>query len=180
MKIEEEQRLIERAKVDVEAFAQLYDHYVDRVYAYIFRQTRDHAETQDVVAAAFEKALRQISGYRWQGVRFGAWLFKIARHELGQRRRRSWRWLPLVDRLISPVRVEAAVADQFEHEALGVALMGLRPADREMIRLFYFEGLTHREIGLILSISENTSAVRLKRALNRLRKNFCHERERII
>lgn len=35
----DEYHLIERARRDPQAFAELYDRYVDRIYAYTFRQT---------------------------------------------------------------------------------------------------------------------------------------------
>jgi RNA polymerase sigma-70 factor (ECF subfamily) len=52
-----EPSLIVQAQRDPQAFAQLYDRYVDRIFAYTFRQTGDEALAQDVNSATFEKAV---------------------------------------------------------------------------------------------------------------------------
>ena len=56
----DEQNLIERARRDPQAFAELYDRYVDRIYAYVFRRTGEVVLAQDVTSATFEKALRHL------------------------------------------------------------------------------------------------------------------------
>lgn len=58
------------AQTDPEAFAALYDRYGDRIYAYAYRHVQDAVPAQDVTAVTFEKALRHIRKYRWQGKSF--------------------------------------------------------------------------------------------------------------
>ena len=48
------------------------------------------------------------------------------------------------------------------------ALAGLRPDDREVLRLAAWEGLDPREMGLVLGCSPNAAAIRLHRARRRL------------
>src|SRR5579859_4364621 len=84
--------LIEQAKHDAGAFLNLYDQYVDRIYWFAYCRTGDEQIAKDITSATFEKALRNIQRYRQQGVPFSAWLYRIARNELGQHYRR-WRLL---------------------------------------------------------------------------------------
>jgi len=63
---------------DPEAFGQLYDRYAERIYAHVYRRLRSKAEAEDVVSAAFERAIRSMARFRWQRGGFGAWLFRIA------------------------------------------------------------------------------------------------------
>jgi RNA polymerase sigma-70 factor (ECF subfamily) len=56
----DEASLVERARHDPAAFGALYDCYIERIYAYAARETGDTALAEDVTAATFEKALRQI------------------------------------------------------------------------------------------------------------------------
>jgi hypothetical protein len=89
----DEKQLVEQAKSDPRAFTRLYDRYLDRIYAYVYRQTRDEMVAQDVTAVTFEKALRNIRRHRWQGVSFRAWLYSIARNEIAQHYRQQKRLL---------------------------------------------------------------------------------------
>ena len=49
------------------------------------------------------------------------------------------------------------------------ALEHLRAADREVVRLIGWEGLTHAEVGFILGCSPNAVAIRWHRALKRIK-----------
>jgi hypothetical protein len=62
--MDDEAPLVRQAQADPQAFVVLYDRYINRIYAYIFRQTHHHDQTQDIVAAAFEKALRWLDWRR--------------------------------------------------------------------------------------------------------------------
>jgi RNA polymerase sigma-70 factor (ECF subfamily) len=65
---------------DAEAFGQLYDHYQAGVYRFLFYRTRSQAVAEDLTSETFLRALRNMSGFRWQGKDFGAWLMTIARN----------------------------------------------------------------------------------------------------
>ncbi|KAA3659718.1 MAG: RNA polymerase subunit sigma-70, partial [Chloroflexi bacterium] len=81
MRNHDDEALVKQAQTDPNAFGALYDRYVDRIYAYAYRQVQEAALAQDVTAVTFEKALRHIRKYRWQGKSFCAWLYRIARNE---------------------------------------------------------------------------------------------------
>ena len=70
--------LVIRAKSDPEAFGQLYQHYVDRIYNYHYRHTGNSTESEDLTSRTFYRALRSIHSYREKGASFQAWLFRIA------------------------------------------------------------------------------------------------------
>ena len=73
-----ERRLIEASQRDPLRFAQLYERYVDRVYAFALARTGDRASAEDVTAETFRSALQNLSRFEWRGVPFSAWLFRIA------------------------------------------------------------------------------------------------------
>jgi len=76
--IDSEEQLVERAKHDPDAFGELYERYVDRIYNYIFYRTRDVHEAEDLTARVFYRALSHMASYRQHGVPFAAWLYRIA------------------------------------------------------------------------------------------------------
>ena len=65
---------------DSEAFGQLYDHYQGSVYRFVYYRTRSQTLAEDLTSETFLRALRNMSGFRWQGKDFGAWLMTIARN----------------------------------------------------------------------------------------------------
>jgi len=177
--MEDEASLVERARHDPHAFAALYDRYVDRIYAYAQRETGDLPLAQDMVSATFEKALRSMNRYEWRGTSFGAWLYRIARNEIMMVRRRQKWTVPLLGEWTSPSRVEQEVQARQERDDLTVAIDRLRPRDQEVLRLRYHEELTHDEIGEMLAISSKNVAVRLHRALKRLKRELIGQKREV-
>lgn len=74
----EERLLIEAAQNDPSRFAELYEQNFHRVYAYVARRVRDRAETQELTAQVFHKALANLGKFKWRGAPFAAWLYRIA------------------------------------------------------------------------------------------------------
>jgi RNA polymerase sigma-70 factor (ECF subfamily) len=74
----EERRLVEAAQREPARFVELYDSYFHLVYAYVARRVRHRAETEDLTAEVFRRALQSLPRFKWTGAPFGAWLFRIA------------------------------------------------------------------------------------------------------
>lgn len=167
--MQDEARLVQQARDDAQAFAILYDRYVERIYAYALREARDVATAEDIVSTTFEKALKHLPQYRWQGTSFGAWLYKIARNELRMHWRKQKWTVPLLGFFRSSANVERTVQANDENDGLQAALSRLSRRDQEILRLRYYEELSQAEIGEVLNCTANAAGVRLHRALNRLR-----------
>jgi RNA polymerase sigma-70 factor (ECF subfamily) len=164
--------LIQSAQRDPQAFAALYDAYLDRIYNYTLRLTRHPALAEDLTAATFEKALRHLRRFRWQGKSFCAWLYRIARNEAFQHQRKE-RWLaPLGIGQRSEQDVEAAAFQAERHGRLHAGLAQLAPNDREVLTLRFFEGLSSAETAEVLGCSVDNVYLRLHRALARLRQQL--------
>jgi RNA polymerase sigma-70 factor, ECF subfamily len=80
----ERQRLIALVELarqgDADAFGLLYDHYHGAVYRFLFYRTHSVVVAEDLTSETFFRALRSMTGFRWQGKDFGAWLMTIARN----------------------------------------------------------------------------------------------------
>lgn len=77
---QDERDLIERAKVNKEAFGELYAKYVDRIENYVYYRVGNREDAEDLTARIFERAMKHIPRYQDQGVPFSAWLYRIARN----------------------------------------------------------------------------------------------------
>ena len=168
--LDNDKLLVEQARHDPAAFGTLYDRYVDRIFSYAVRLMQDEAAAQDVTAVTFEKALRHLQRYEWQGKSFAAWLYRIARNEAMSRLRRQ-KWLSLQQWFgQTELRVtETAVQNRQTNQAVHHALARLRPKDRDIIVLRYLEELSSEAVAEILACSTDNVYLRLHRALARLR-----------
>ena len=79
---EDERRLIEAAQADPARFVDVYERYVDRIYAFVSRRTGSRAVAEDITSQVFEQALGTIGRFEWRGVPLSAWLFRIASNAL--------------------------------------------------------------------------------------------------
>jgi RNA polymerase sigma-70 factor (ECF subfamily) len=146
------------------------------VYRYVrFRlATREAAE--DVTSEVFMKALRALDRYDPNRASPRTWLLRIARNavtdHLRSLRRRSSLHVSLdrVPDLVADVPTqEERVLREERIEMILNANRVLRPADQEILSLRYGAGFDNQEIAEALNISGNAVAVRVHRALARLK-----------
>lgn len=75
----DESRLVRKAKSgDTDAFVQLYEAYVDRVYKYIYFRVIDEKLAESITPRVFIKAWQLLDRYHSFGSSFITWLYKIA------------------------------------------------------------------------------------------------------
>ncbi len=171
---ESEQGLIERAKYDPDAFAQLYERYVDRIYTYIYYRTGDAREAEDLTARVFYRALAHMPEYNDRGAPFVAWLYRIAHNLVANWRRDRGRHpeVPLDDllRLQSPGKTAQAQAEQAEDQRALFEVIRLLPPERQQLLILKFvDDLSNVEIGRILGRSEGAIKSLYHRTLLALR-----------
>jgi RNA polymerase sigma factor (sigma-70 family) len=146
--------------VDSQEFDELYREHAGQVLAYCLRRSPDSAD--DAVAETFATAWRRRDAIPAEPL---PWLYGVARRVLANQRRSSRRQLSLTRRLaeVPP----AAVAPTSLAPVLA-ALARLRPADRELLTLVAWEGLTPTQAATVLGSSATACRVRLFRARRRL------------
>ncbi|HEY63877.1 MAG TPA: sigma-70 family RNA polymerase sigma factor [Caldilineae bacterium] len=171
---ESESQLVERAKVDPEAFGELYERYVDRIYNYIYYRIGNHHDAEDLTARTFFRALDHIDRYVDRGVPFSAWLYRIAHNLVANwHRDRSRHRLVSLDgllRLSAPgSSPEQEVERNEEQEALLEAIRRLPPDRQQLLILKFGERLSNAEIGRIMGRTEGAIKSLYHRTLIALR-----------
>jgi RNA polymerase sigma-70 factor (ECF subfamily) len=165
---------VRAAQRDRAAFGALYRRYVDRVYGYCFYLLGDHHDAEDATERTFLAALAAIDRFRDDGATFRAWLFRIAHNELAnslrQRHRRSGRTTRLEDGPEPMADADPAglVGVAEEARRLRGAVSRLSDDRRQVIVLRFVDGLSAREIGVVLGRSEGAVRVLQHRALRDL------------
>ena len=159
---------------DKEAFARLFDHFAPRLQAYLGRLGSEPGQAEEIAqdvmktlwhkAALFDPAKSSVS----------TWLYRVARNRRidGLRRNR----LDFVDAR----EAFDAIPDEPEtdrlldlhqrEEALRGALGALPEEQLALVRLAFFEGLSHRDIAERAGLPLGTVKSRLRLAFTRLRR----------
>jgi RNA polymerase sigma-70 factor (ECF subfamily) len=183
----DERALVERARVDPMAFAELYRRYLPRVYAFSYRRTGVVEVAEDVTSAAFERALRNIGTFTWRPGGFGPWLFRIAANELVDHYRRTGRaGSPRAEDAARRLQAQAAPDPADELDArdsvaeLLAAMDRLSPRYQRALALRYLSGLTPDEAAAALGTSKATMAVVVHRASRALRRTLATANETTV
>lgn len=193
MDIDQEKELIRRAKADPAAFGRLYDAYYPKIFGYALRRTGSLEAAQDITAETFFKALSRLWQFRWRGVPFSAWLYRIATNELNQYYRKGGRTVSLevlraqgFDPASAHTPEGELVEAQAELErhrdflAYQAAISRLGQKYQEALALRFFEHKKFSEIASILGKSEGTVKSLVHRGLEQLRRMQPMDAERII
>jgi RNA polymerase sigma factor (sigma-70 family) len=143
------------------AFERLYDRFSPDVAMYALRRA-DRETAQDAVAETFIVAWRRLDDV--PGSDPLPWLYGVARRVLANQRRSASRLAALRQRL----EPEGAPASRVADHALAAALQQLSEADRELLMLIAWEGLSPTEAAVALGCSDGACRVRLHRARRRL------------
>ena len=166
----DDQSLIEQASRDPQAFAALYDRYVEQVFLFALRRTGDRALAEDITSATFEKALRHLQTSGWRGKSYKSWLYMIASQQVIEHHRRNQRYIALPADLPATIDIEGQAQDPIQWAQIVVAMGKLSQTDQEVITLRLIDRLSNPETAEFLSCSPHNVSVRLYRALGRLRK----------
>jgi RNA polymerase sigma-70 factor (ECF subfamily) len=165
-------RAIER---DQEAFGELYDRHVVRVYRHIYYMVGNAAEAEDLTAQTFLRAWEAIDRYQVRGAPFVSWLLRIA-HNLGVSFLRSKRESSqLHDGIVDEkprIDPESSYVQTAEEELVREAILRLRDEQRQVIILRFIEDLDYKEVAEIIGKSVAAIRVIQHRALNSLRKQM--------
>jgi RNA polymerase sigma-70 factor, ECF subfamily len=174
MIINDEQVLSLAAKGDREAFGQLYERYVGRIYNYIYYRTGSSYDAEDLTERVFFRALRHIRNYTDRGLPFSAWLYRIAHNLVANWHRDNSRRkeVPLDDGLLSPYHGELpenALLHSEERERL-LSVIRCLPADRQQLLILKFvEHQSNAEIAEIMGRTEGAIKSLYHRTLLSLR-----------
>lgn len=152
-------------------FEKAYLSYADKIYRFLYWQTREQAVAEDLTGEAFSRAWRKWDSYR--GGSMQAWLFQIARNLLIDYRRKK-RELPLEDEgaIIGSLQQDSLAAQHQRADEIWQmhkAIDQLPDNLRGVTVLRFIEELSVREVAEVLGLSEGNVRVLQFRALRQLR-----------
>jgi len=131
----------------------LYDRYHSMAYALALRITTETGLAEDVVQDSFLGVWRNAARYAEAKGSVRGWLLAIVRHRAIDAMRRQRASVAIgeeadeaVPAALTLPDIWPEVAGRLDAEQIRLAMTALPPAQRDVIELAYFDGLTQREI----------------------------------
>jgi len=163
------------ANQDREAFSQLYDRFSSLVYTLAMRMLRMSSDAEDLLQEVFVQVWHQANRYSEERGSPEAWIVNIARSRAIDKLRsirRMERSFILTDdpaKAESSDNVESSAAESETKLTMNSALANLPEAQREVLVLAYFDGLSQSEIADRLKEPLGTVKTRMRSGIQRLR-----------
>jgi len=159
---------------DRDAFGELYAHYIDRIFNYVYYRTGNTHDAEDLTARVFQRAMNHIHNYTDRGVPFSAWLYRIAHNLVANwhRDRSRKQEIPISDIPVLPAKgdhPETKLVRTEEQDALLRLIRKLPPERQQLLILKFVENLSNSEIGQIMGRSEGAIKSLYHRTLLALR-----------
>ncbi|GLW20430.1 RNA polymerase sigma factor [Microbispora triticiradicis] len=169
--------LIGRSLHEPEIFAVLFDRHAPLLHRYVTRRLGP-GEAEDVVADTFLAAFQSRADYDRGRPDARPWLYGIASNMIGRRRRaeaalyRAYLRSGVHPGETAGAQVEDGVNTLAVNRPLARALLRLKRADRDVLLLVAWAGLTYQEVADALGIPPGTVASRLNRARAQIRQSL--------
>lgn len=156
---------------DREAFGELYDRYINKIYRFVYYKVFDKEVVEDIVSDVFHKALERIGTYNANKGPFSAWLYRVARNTVIDYYRTKREMVDIEDvfdigvsdRTLEKIDADMTLAKVAEY------LKTLSPKQREIVTLRVWGEMSYQEIAEIVGGSEDSAKMAFSRAIKDIR-----------
>jgi RNA polymerase sigma factor (sigma-70 family) len=148
-----------------DAYESLYKYFAPRMYGICLRFAGNQMEADDILQEGFIRILMKIKDFRNEGSLEG-WIRRTIINTAINYYRRNARYSKMsdLDNIEMPSESFNLVYDKISRDELLELIQELPVGYRTVFNLNVIEGYTHKEIGELLNISDNTSKSQLNRA----------------
>jgi len=172
----QEERMIEKARKDPQAFRPIYEKYYKKIFLFVLHRVGGKEESADITSQVFLKTMINLERYTFRGLPFSSWLYRIAVNECNDFFRKNKRERTVV---LENEHVENLYDEMFGENMqeelrlkLPFILERLKPDELHLIELRFLEGRPFKEVAEILNITETYAKVRTYRILEKMKKLF--------
>jgi len=161
---------------DRDAFTVLYDHFAPRIKAYLSRLGLDSVCAEEATQEVMETVWRKAALFDPSKSSFATWIYRVARNRWIDLKRRSHADMFSDEDLFAIVDLAPGSDDRLDaaqREArVRAALVALPVEQLALVRLAFFEGLSHSVIAQRTGLPLGTVKSRLRIAFIRLRREL--------
>lgn len=172
----QQKEIFSRKRLTKKDFDLIYKAYHQKVYDFVLKRVSDRHTAEDLTSAIFEKIVKAIDDFQWQGITVSAWIFRVARNAVIDYYRKSNKdkgriSLDKVSNFIES-KGESALEVLEEREdqvMLYNAIREFKDEDQYLIYYKYFEDLNNKKIAELMEMSETNIGTRLHRIRKKLK-----------
>ncbi|MCG7567327.1 sigma-70 family RNA polymerase sigma factor [Pseudoalteromonas sp. CnMc7-15] len=170
-----EAELIQQVKKgNQQAFAQLYQQHIKRVYALCLRLAADTTQAEDVSQEVFVQLWQKIHSFDGKA-QFSTWLHRVTSNIAISHLRKQKNWLQRVVSSEEQGMEHEQVAQCHELNGLDKLIVRLPERARQVFVLHAVEGYRHEEIAKIMNMAVGSSKSQYHRARGLLKEWYEHE-----
>lgn len=159
---------------DRAAFSYLYDNYAAALNGIIIRMVEDVQLAEDILQEAFTKIWNNFSQYDTGKGRLFTWMINITRNltidTLRSKGYKKQKKISQNENFVSDYQERGAGTEKFDTIGLRKQLQYLKPEQKTVIDLAYFNGYTQEEISKETGVPLGTVKTRMRNAIIELRK----------
>lgn len=148
------------------AWENLFRKYYNEALLYVFSFCHNRALAEDLVQEAYMRAIRSIDEEKDS---FKFWLFKVCRNLYFDTLRKNKKVEAITSAMPSNESLVDDVIQKDEYRALYKAISLLKDDFREIVRLYYFDSMSVKEIASIVDESVDNVKIKLYRARLKLK-----------
>lgn len=182
--IEQEFRIIEHAKQNIDAFKPLYNKYYNEIKRcientlYARYSIKNEDICKDITASVFETALRKLHQYQTiHGTPFKSWLYRIMQNEINgyvrktiihaKHQKKMEQYFPKYDEI--SVFTSSSV-QEVKLNYLKKYIPKLANTDQLLIQYRFFNNYSYKQIAQLMGLSENSLRTRMTRLLKKMQR----------
>ena len=172
--------LVTLAKENKDAFGELYERYMNKIYRYIYYRVGNSDDAEDLTSRVFFRAMAHVENYEDRGLPFQAWLYRIAHNLVANHHRDKERRkvIPLDEYIANQLfssDPEHKTVEKQESERLKQAVRQLPEERQQLLLLKFVHHLSNAEIGEIMGKTEGAIKSLYHRTLLVLRDQLAEE-----
>jgi RNA polymerase sigma-70 factor (ECF subfamily) len=159
---------------DRQAFTRLFDHFAPRLQAYLLRLGSEPAAAEEITQDAMAALWRKAALFDPARSKIATWLYRVARNRrIDIARRDRLEFLDTEDPALEVADegdLEASVDARRREDAVRLAVKALPDEQLALVRLAFFQGMSHSEIAARTGLPLGTVKSRIRLAFARLRR----------
>ena len=159
---------------DKQAFSYLYDNYAPALNNIIYRMVEDVTLTEDILQEAFVKIWLNFTSYDKSKGRLFTWMLNLTRNlTIDMLRSKGYKKQSKIsadENSVNNLQDSSFSISKFDSMGIQKQLANLKPEQRLIIDMAYFNGYTQDEIAKEVGIPLGTVKTRMRTAIIELRK----------
>lgn len=179
LKYSEEELVLRLQSKDQQAFSYLYDNYAAALNGIIYRMVDNRELAEDILQEAFVKIWNNFTTYDTGKGRLFTWMLNITRNlTIDTLRSKGYKKQAKIsgdENTVNNITNDNSIAASFDAMGIRKQLVNLKPEQRSIIELAYFNGYTQDEISKEMGIPLGTVKTRMRAAIIELRKMLEHK-----